>query len=206
MPLRRAGDVAGIYHKVHLPCDIAWDSTEAGMFVAGHEYPVFDTPIGRVGFQICYDIDFPEGSTALALNGCELLLHPTLGYNFPDEEETVAEARLRTRAVDNSFPLLYSNFGPTPGRSCVIGANGNVLACAGRGVDAMAVADVDLRATRHQDWGSIGYPDHRLVIARKRRPDTYGVLTQRVPPYLNDHPAAPGQRTYEYGDDVGLER
>ncbi|NUQ00827.1 MAG: carbon-nitrogen hydrolase family protein [Armatimonadetes bacterium] len=173
------GTVAGIYHKVHLPCTETWEYTEAGLFEAGDEHTVIPTAVGRVGFQICYDIDFPEGSSALALGGADLILHPTVGYNFPDEEEVVAEARLRTRATDNSVPLIYSNFGPVPGRSAVYGANGAMLACAGRTVDSLAMAEVPLPPVRPMSWGGeASYPDHRQEMAGKRRPETYGILTR----------------------------
>jgi len=64
------GEIAGIYHKTHLPCPEDADScSEAAALSAGSDYPVFDTKIGRVGFQICYDIVFPEPSRILALRG-----------------------------------------------------------------------------------------------------------------------------------------
>jgi len=200
----REGETVGMYHKVHLPCPLDWPMTEAGVFTAGSTFPVFETDIGRVGFLICYDIEFPEAAACLALNGADLILHPTVGYNFPDEEEVVAEARLRARAVDNSLALAYANFGPAPGRSAIYTANGNQVACAGRGVDALAVADVDLRARRPMHWGDLGYEDHRDQLARKRRPDTYGVLTQSRPPLLATAKGPEG-RLYEYSAGVGLE-
>lgn len=196
------GEVAGIYHKVHLPCPLDWEATEAGLFTAGTEHPVFPTRVGRLGFQICYDIDFPEGSTCLALNGAEVILHPTVGYAFPDEEETVAEGRLRTRATDNSVVLLYANFGPTPGRSAIYDKNGNQVACCGRGDDRLVFADLDAQAPRMQNWG-VAVHDHRAQLCRKRRPDTYGPLVAPEGAYLSTVKPAEGPR-YEYPDEVGL--
>jgi predicted amidohydrolase len=138
----------------------------------------------------------------LALNGANLILHPTVGYAFPDEEEVVAEARLRTRATDNSVAVIYSNFGPSPGRSAIYGPNGNQIACCGRGSDVFVTADLDLRAPRMQDWG-IGCHDHRDQLTRKRRPDTYGVLTEPCPPLL-DGCERPNDRLYEYPPEIGL--
>jgi len=199
------GRIAGIYHKVHLPCPVEGDQvTEAGLFTAGTEHPVFDTRIGKIGFQICYDIDFPEGARCLALNGADLILHPTVGYNFPDEEEIVAEARLRTRATDNTLTLAYANFGPSPGRSAIYTHNGNQVACCGRGEDLFAFADIDLSKQRPQRWSNTGYPDHRQALARKRRPDTYGVLGQARPPLVRNGTARCG-RVYEYQEEVGLD-
>lgn len=199
----QGGKVAGIYHKVHLPCGLDWEVTEAGLFVAGREHPVFESSVGRIGFQICYDIDFPEGSRCLALNGAEIILHPTVGYNFPDEEEVVAEARLRTRATDNSVIVMYSNFGPTPGRSAIYDKSGNQVACCGRGNDRYAFADLDARAPRMQDWGHVVH-DHRDHLARKRRPDTYGPLADCRPACLAQASQADGA-VYVYKEEVGLE-
>lgn len=197
------GEVLGIYHKVHLPCPLDWEVSEAGMFVAGNEHPVFETMVGKVGFQICYDIDFPEGCRCLALNGADIILHPTVGYAFPDEEEIVAEARLRTRATDNSVVIVYSNFGPSPGRSAIYSPNGNQIACCGRGSDKFIFADLDLRQPRMQNWGQAATHDHRDQLARKRRPDTYNVLIKPRPPCLAGA-RGPEGRLYEYLPEVGL--
>lgn len=40
-------------------------------------FPVVDTPIGKLACLICYDVNFPEVARCLALNGAEVLLHPT---------------------------------------------------------------------------------------------------------------------------------
>jgi predicted amidohydrolase len=197
------GEIAGIYHKVHLPCPLDWEVNEACLFVAGNDYPVFETRVGKIGFQICYDIDFPEGCRCLALNGADIILHPTVGYAFPDEEELMGEARLRTRASDSSVTVLYSNFGPSVGRSAIYANNGNQIACCGRGADVFVMADLDARAPRMQDWG-VGLHNHRDQLARKRRPDTYGPLTQSCPPMLAGC-ERPAGRLYEYPAEVGLE-
>ena len=46
---------------------------------AGDEACVFDVPgVGRFGIHICYDLWFPESSRELAMNGAEVILHPSL--------------------------------------------------------------------------------------------------------------------------------
>ena len=67
--------VIGVYRKVHL-----WDR-EKLWFAPGGEPPrVFDTPAGRIGVLVCYDLEFPEMARMLALAGAELICVPT---NWP---------------------------------------------------------------------------------------------------------------------------
>ncbi len=203
------GEIAGIYHKTHLPSPEDADScSEAAALSAGSDYPVFDTKIGRVGFQICYDIVFPEPSRILALRGADVILHPSAGYNFPDEEELVGEARLRVRAAENSVALVYSNFAVPRltysggGRSCIVDPRGAMVACAGRG-EGLALADVELRAPRLSGWVRPGY-EHREHIWRKRRPETYGLLTDLHPPVLDELHEPQQTPLYHYRKEVGL--
>ncbi|MGI8457160.1 MAG: nitrilase-related carbon-nitrogen hydrolase [Propionibacteriaceae bacterium] len=67
--------VRHIYRKTHL-----WD-TEKNIFTPGSAPPaVLDTPAGRLGVLICYDLEFPEMPRQLALAGADLIAVPT---NWP---------------------------------------------------------------------------------------------------------------------------
>ncbi len=72
--LDRSG-VRQTYRKTHL-----WD-TEKSVFTPGSDRPpVLDTPAGRLGVLICYDLEFPEMPRQLALAGAEVVAVPT---NWP---------------------------------------------------------------------------------------------------------------------------
>ena len=69
--------VIAVYRKLHL-----WDF-EKELFAPGEETPpVVDTPAGRIGVAICYDLWFPEVARLLALHGAEVMALPT---NWPVE-------------------------------------------------------------------------------------------------------------------------
>lgn len=72
----RDGQVAGIYRKVHLVVPSETGTTEAGA-AYGRELPVFACDFGKLGIQICYDIEFDSGWRELALKGAELIVWPT---------------------------------------------------------------------------------------------------------------------------------
>ncbi len=200
------GETIGLYHKVHLPGWHDEDGTEVTNFVAGDDYPVFETRVGKLGFLICYDVDFPEAASCLALQGADAILHPTVGYNFPDEEEQVAEARLRTRATDNHIYVACAMPGAGPvregGCSAIVDPCGSVIATAGKRREAVIQASVTLGAPRVRYWGK-RRSDARETLRRKRRPDTYGVLVEKRPPGFPAGKHAWG-RDYLYEPQVGL--
>ena len=76
----RQGRLAGRYVKVHPVLDKAGPQEGAvleGGVRPGTEYNVLDLDFGRVGLQICYDVEYPEGWRRLAEKGAELVLFPT---------------------------------------------------------------------------------------------------------------------------------
>ena len=72
----RGGDVAGIYRKVQLVVSPGGQRFENGC-APGREVPVFDCDFGKLGIQICYDIEFDYGWSELARQGAELIAFPT---------------------------------------------------------------------------------------------------------------------------------
>lgn len=63
--------VAGVYRKVH-----RWNE-EKRWFEAGDDVPVFETPFGRLGVQICNDLWFHELTRTQAAAGVDLVAVPT---------------------------------------------------------------------------------------------------------------------------------
>ncbi len=92
--------VIGVYRKAHL-----WDREKLWFAPGDDPPPVFDTPAGRIGVLVCYDLEFPEMPRMLALAGAELIAVPT---NWPRQhrpagerapEVTVAMAAARVNRV-----------------------------------------------------------------------------------------------------------
>jgi predicted amidohydrolase len=68
-------------------------------YVAGGDYPVFDTPFGKVGLAMCSEVYMPEVTRALALRGAELIFMPA-GLNKRRLWETW-RTLLWARAIEN---------------------------------------------------------------------------------------------------------
>jgi len=108
--LDRAGEPTGIYRKVHAVAARDSDRLEGGV-VPGKDFPVFECDFGRVGIQICFDINFADGWEALARGGAEIVLWPT------QSPQTVLPA---ARAMQHRYFMVSSTwrnnatiFGPT---------------------------------------------------------------------------------------------
>ncbi len=76
----RQGRLLGRYNKVHPVLDRdgpAGQIVLEGGVSPGAQYNVFDLDFGRVGIQICYDVEYPDGWQRLADKGAELILFPS---------------------------------------------------------------------------------------------------------------------------------
>ena len=72
----RKGELVGIYRKVHLVVSANGKTMEGGA-TPGKALPVFQCDFGKLGIQICYDMEFDYGWRELARQGAELIAWPT---------------------------------------------------------------------------------------------------------------------------------
>jgi len=167
--------VYGTYRKVHQPLG------EGMSYSAGSDYDVFDTPVGRVGLQICYDKAFPEAARIMALKGAQIIAslsawpaaRTATAENLQDDRWTYRFNLFdAARALDNQVFWIASNQSGTfgslryVGNAKVVDPGGNVLATTLLG-SGMAIADVDVDGTfRAMRAG--------MFHLRDRRPDVYG--------------------------------
>lgn len=168
-----ATGVRAVYRKVHL-----WDR-EKDVFTPGDAAPpVVETPHGRVGVMICYDLEFPEWTRLAALAGADLLAVPT---NWPQTEhpgERPAEQRIAVAAaLVNRMTIAFADrYGVERGvewtqGTAIASPAGVIVAEAGPGY-GMAMADVDLPASRDKRLSSLAH------LFEDRRPDLYGGIAR----------------------------
>jgi predicted amidohydrolase len=164
----------GVYRKTHLPF-LGVDR----FVVAGDELPLFETPLGLIGIEICYDLRFPEATRTLALGGADLVAHPT---NFPVAARLQTEFITRARAAENRVYLLTANrigkerWGEFCGWSQIVDPYGERLAEASADEEALLIADIDVERARDKDYVIPG--EYELYLFGHRRPELYGALMQ----------------------------
>lgn len=175
------GEILGIYRKSHIPDGPGYE--EKFYFNPGDTgFKVWNTRYAKIGVGVCWDQWYPEAARCMTLLGAELLLYPTAIGSEPQDESIDSRDHWRIcmqgHAAANLIPVVASNRVGVEadeesriafyGSSFIAGAQGNILAQAGRSEDTVLVAEFDLDELERQrlEWG----------IFRDRRPDLYKIL------------------------------
>ncbi len=97
------GTVIAQYDKIHLFDVNVPDSDdtylESETIEAGSEVCVFESPIGRVGIAICYDLRFPELFRRMSEQGAEIFVIPAAFTSITGKAHW--EPLLKSRAIEN---------------------------------------------------------------------------------------------------------
>ena len=140
------------YNKIHL-FDVrvseAESHQESQTTERGDELVVVDTPVGRVGLSVCYDLRFPELFHQLEQKGAEIFTVPSAFTAVTGIAHW--EVLLRSRAIENLCYVLAPNQGGTHvngrhtyGHSMIVEPWGKRLAEHKNGA-GMVIADIDLK-------------------------------------------------------------
>jgi len=157
------------YDKIHL-FDVMVSDTEtyveSNTLAPGKTPVVIDTPIGRLGLSVCYDVRFPELYRELLNQGAEVF---TMVAAFT---ATTGAAHwhtlLRARAIENMCYMLASNQGgvhanghETYGHSLIVDPWGQVLSEIEHGT-GLIFSDIDLEQLHRR---RVAFPclDHRIL-------------------------------------------
>ncbi|KAG6459555.1 hypothetical protein O3G_MSEX011451 [Manduca sexta] len=150
--INNKGDIVQTYRKLHL-FDV--EIPEKGVrlkesdfsHAGGHIVAPVETPVGRVGMSICYDMRFPELSTALSILRAEILTFPSAFT------QTTGEAHwhvlLRSRAIENQcYVIAAAQVGQhnpkrrSYGHALCVDPWGEVLADCGDSAPCYKVAEI----------------------------------------------------------------
>lgn len=146
------GEKVARYDKMHL-FDVSVPGThdvyrESDSIEAGTEPVVLETPFGKMGIAVCYDLRFPEFFRKMARMGVEVLVIPSA---FTAETGAAHwELLLRARAVENLCYVIAPNQGgfhlngrKTFGHSMIVDPWGVILDCYKTG-GGFVSAEIDL--------------------------------------------------------------
>lgn len=175
----RSGKFVGKYRKTHLAPDEFKDKIQPG-----DSYPVFDLDFGKIGVLICMDLHYPEIWRILALQGADVIVHPTMWLDYTGD---LCESLVNSRAIDNQVYVVTSHYIQMPflvgkfmGHSRIVDPYGRTRASTGH-LPGVAVARVDLDQA-YEFWlkgeEKKKYPTLKECFLGMRRPETYKIITR----------------------------
>jgi predicted amidohydrolase len=165
------GGLAAVYRKTHL-----WDREKLCFEPGAEAARVVETPFGRIGVAVCYDLYFPELTRGLVLAGADLIALPANLPLFPRPEgERPVEIALAqaTAHVSKIWVAVCDRTGPErgvewTGASCIVDPDGWLAAGPVDGYgEGMLYADCDLGLAREKAWGE------RNDVVGDMRPELY---------------------------------
>ena len=187
---------AGVYHKQYLPNYGVFD--ENRYFQAGTETPVFVTGDTTFAVNVCEDIWYPAGPTAVqAFGGAELIVNIN-GSPYHAGKARFREQLVSTRAVDDLVCVAYVNMigGQDElvfdGASMVVNEHGECLARGRMFEEDLVVADLDLDAVFRARLHDSRRRKEKLMVRDTATRVSLPALPPRVVPAL-----APVEEVFE---------
>ena len=165
--------IIGIHDKVHAAMD------EKNYFVAGNTIDVFDTDLGRIALEICYDVRFPELARIQALKGAEIIVSVWSSFVQPGKVPSASIIeRCATRSMENGLFFLGCNRSGLEndrlyyGRSAICAPSGDIIAASDNENEEVVRAElVGELIVRQRSY---------LTVFRDRRPELYGMLCEQL--------------------------
>ncbi len=135
--LDNAGREVDRYNKIHLFDAQVKDNQhayrESDAIAPGRHITVVDTPFGRLGVAVCYDLRFPELFRLMFQQGVDLIAVPAAFTQVTGDAHWVP--LLRARAIENQVTIIGANQGgvhnskrETYGHSMIVNSWGEVIA------------------------------------------------------------------------------
>jgi len=172
------GGIIGKYRKMHLPyCGVdrylAWGDLG---------YNVFQTEIGNIGINICYDGQHPEGVRILMLKGADIVAHPTA---LPTGTDFMYKLVNPTNALENNLYIVAADRVGVErgitflGNSVILDVNGATIAQASAEKEEIIYASLNPFKARAKHI-VLKQKENEVHIIRDRRPEYYSLLTKPI--------------------------
>lgn len=168
------GEQVARYDKIHLfdvhLVEADEQYSESSTIEPGSETCVIDTPFGKLGIAICYDLRFPELFRNLIDQGVQIIALPASFTAITGKAHW--ETLVRARAIENlSYVIAAAQGGfhlsgrETYGHSMIVDPWGSVLAQVPRGPGSVSVKiDIDFLTNTRRNFPCI---DHRKLHCQK---------------------------------------
>ena len=179
------GNCIARYDKMHLfDVTISENETynESDTTEPGNEIVVVDTPFGKLGLGVCYDVRFPELFRCLFNNGADIIILPS-AFTVPTGEAHW-ELLARSRAIENFCYLIgacqggtHASGRKTYGNSIIVEPWGKLAAKCEGDNPGIIYADIDLNKV-YEARKSIPIKTHQRIFFDTSKLGKNAILTK----------------------------
>jgi len=170
----------GKYRKQFLPTHGPFE--ELRYFRPGPVPEVFETSIGSIGLQICFDAFLPEVSRFLAVEGADVIVNisaaPAIGKAYSRWGRASFETVIPARAMENTVFFVYVN---------LVGIENNILFCGGSEIAAPNGEQIAKAKYDEEDFLTVKLDLSKIEKTRRSftflthiRPELYDRISDRI--------------------------
>lgn len=162
--LNAEGETVKVYRKTHL-YDAFGTKESENIKPGGELFEPIETPFGKIGLFVCYEVRFPEVARDQAMKGAEILVMPT-AWVKGDLKSLHFRSLITARAIENTVYLLACDqCGPRYlGESVAVDPMGVPVASGNEREDLIPV---------YVDTERIAEVRRKLPSVKDRRPELY---------------------------------
>ena len=130
------GNLIGEYTKIHTVQFVE------DLLIPGKEAKVFDTPLGKLGIELCYDLDYTDLTRALVKNGAQLLIVPNYDPKRWGRVQHIQHSAMSPlRAVEARKYIVRA---ASSGISQIIDPHGRIIETLNFGISDVLIGEVRL--------------------------------------------------------------
>jgi predicted amidohydrolase len=166
------------YRKIH---PSRWHGVDRFVTAGNKPFKVYDTNVGKIGLNICFDVRITESARVLALLGAEIIVLPANWAASGGPSEAASKFVINTRAYENVVNYMAINRVGEERRARFIGKSkiidyfGNTLAQGSPSKEEILYAELDLEGARSKRVVII--PDkYEFRLFEGRRPEFYNII------------------------------
>jgi deaminated glutathione amidase len=169
--INNSGMLVSYYRKLHLYNALGFQ--ESKKLLAGNKlFSPVDSPLGKLGVLVCYDLRFPELGRLLAIEGSNALVAPS-GWVQGTMKEDHWLTMCKARSIENGVYLIAPN------------QVGNIFCGHSLIVDPFGVVILDMGTREgveiiNLDLGRIDLVRNDLPLLKNRREDLYNLRQMNV--------------------------
>jgi len=164
--LNAEGDIVQVYHKTHLYD--AFGFKESDNVKPGDKFfePI-DTPFGKIGLFVCYEVRFPEIARYQRKMGADIIIMPT-AWVKGDLKSHQFRTLITARAIENTVYLCACDL-------CGVDSMGESVVVDPMGVPVATAGEVETLLCAYIDTDRVEAVRKKLPAYKDRRPELYTI-------------------------------